>query len=404
MPFAFHRPLELVARHEGRLLARCAMRGGSYLIGRDRRSDIVLEAPSISGRHARLIVASESEIYLEDLGSATGTSVDGQTAAGRTRLSSAARIGIGAAALEFQRAGLPPAAFEQLPDGFFGPRRYARGDAVGHGRDATIYAAHDLVLDREVALRVMLPESQAPTADALRFIRTVQVNSQLQHPNILPIYELGMDEDRRLFYTTRFIEGEPLADILERIAAGDRSTLERHRFPALLSIFQKTCDAVAFAHSRGVVHCALRPESITVGSYGKVFVVNWTHAKILASGLRAVGLETPPPLSHYTAPEQAVGASDEIDARSDVYALGGILHRIVTLTDPLDSPRCPRPHWPAGDLPAFLIQTAKDAMSTARADRHGSVLDLQRELLEWRGEAAARHEPLWKHLTGMLRL
>ena len=410
MPSAFPRPLELIAWHEGRVLARCALRKGRYGIGRDQRNHIVLDAPAISGKHAQLTLESESEIFLEDLGSANGTTVDGQPLAERTRVTTEARIEIGQTALEFQRAGLPPAAYDHLPEGLRQARRYQRGEVIGRRKDAVIHAARDLVLDREVALRTMLPESQARTAEVLRFIRTVQIASQLQHPNILPVHDLGLDEDRRLFCTTRFIDGEPLAAILDRIADGDRSTLERYPFSTLLSIFDKACDAVAFAHSRDVVHCALRPESITVGGFGKVFVESWSSARIFAAGedrVRAVAIETPPPLCHYTAPEQAVGAGREIDQRTDVYALGGILHRIVTLSDPLDAetPRA-RPHWPAGSQPEYLAEVAAKALNTARADRHESVLALQQAIAGWQEEphSTARHPTFWKQVTGMLRL
>jgi tRNA A-37 threonylcarbamoyl transferase component Bud32 len=429
-----HRQLEAVVRHQGRPLARCLLRRGRYMLGQDRKNEISIDEASISSRHARLTIVNETELYIEDSGSANGTLVDGQPAHGLTRVGLESRVELGECTLEFQRSGLPAAVYHHLPDGFLRAHRYNFGEATVQGSTSTIYEAHDTSLDRDVALKMMLPQSQASPAHVLRFIREAQISSQLQHPGIPPVYELSLDEQGQLFYTTRFVEGDSLAAILDAIAAGEPATTQRFSLAALLTVFQKVCDAVAFAHSRGVVHCALQPEGIMVGAFGEVFVVGWSFAKVIPAldaqtdsfvrHVHAPDGNMAPPLSPSSAPEQASGGED-IDARTDIYALGALLYRIVTLQRPISAPdeqalrsriltgqivwpsvlkRCP--HWPAGKLPEHLAATAMKALSTVRAERHATVPHLQREVAAWQEGLVSIGEggKLWKGAASFLGL
>jgi hypothetical protein len=436
MPDHYHssrRPLEAVFYVEDRLLARCLIRRGRYVIGHERKNEIVIDEPSVSGLHARLSVQAEDEIYLEDLDSANGTFVDGAAAAGSVRVSFHSQIRLGSVTLRFERGRLPAAVFEELHPAFLRPQRYDLGDIIVQGSTSTIYEARDTTLQRDVALKVMLPASQRDPAAVLRFLREVQITSQIPHPGIMPVFELGLNEQGQLFFTTRFIEGESLAFILDRLAAGDERGIDRYSFPTLLTIWQKVCDAVAFAHARGAVHNALTAEVITVGRYGEVFVTQWSLALIQpepfgdSRHVRAPESIIPAPLGPCTAPEQASGQLHEIDARTDVFALGGILYRILTLRDPLRGDteeahleaalnasitppatiarEAVLPHWPHGRLPEFPAAVAMKAMSYARDDRHQSVLELQREITAWQEGAASGGDlgAVWKQFTGLLR-
>ena len=427
------RPLEAVFYLEERQLARCLIPRGRYVIGQEGRNEIVVDEPSVSGLHARLDVESDDEIYLEDLGSANGTFVDGQIASGATRLSFASDVRLGAVAMRFERGWLPAALFHELPATFLRPQRYDLGEIIVQGRTSTIYRAHDTSLLREVALKMMLPASQREPSAVLRFVREVQITGQIPHPGILPVYELGLNPDGRLFFTTRFIEGESLASILTRLAAGDERAIERYSLHALLGIWQKVCDTVAFAHSRGVVHNALTPEVIEVGRFGEVFVTQWSLALVQSEPfgdtrhVSAPESTAPAPLSPYTAPEQAAGLHHEIDLRTDVFALGGLLYRMLTLRDPLRSETehelleaalnasvappvtfaktAPGPHWPRGRFPEFPAAVAMKALSYSREERHQSVPDLQREITAWQQGAASGADlgALWKQFPGVRR-
>ncbi len=427
------RPLEAVFYHEGRQLARCLIRRGRYVIGHERKNEIVVDEPSISGQHARLSVMSDDEIYLEDLDSANGTFVNGYPTHDTIRLSLESDVRLGAVALRFERGWLPAALFHELPSTFLRPQRYDIGEVAVQGSTSTIYEAHDTSLQREVALKMMLPASQRDPRAVLRFVREAQITGQIAHPGILPVFELGLNDDGCLFVTTRFIEGESLASILDRLADDDERAIDRYGFVALLTIWQKACDAVAFAHSRGVVHNALTPEIIEVGRFGEVFVTQWSLALVQsepfgdARHVRAPESTAPAPLSPYTAPEQAAGLLHEIDMRTDVFALGGILYRILLLRDPLRgetddalleaalnasvtppatlAKTTPAPHWPRGKFPEFPAAVAMKALSYAREDRHQSVLELQREIRAWQEGATAGADlgALWKQFTGLLR-
>lgn len=426
-------PLEAVVSHDGVPLARCVLRRGRYAIGAERRNEITIDSPTVSGKHAVLTVEGDTEFSLEDLGSTAGTHVNGQAIHRPTTITLDCAIQIGATRLEFQRGGLPASVFVHLPADFLGAQRYATGEVIVQGSTSTIYEARDVALGRAVAMKVLLPESQTKPGYVLRFIREAQVAAQLQHPGILPIYDLGLDEHQRLYSTTRFVEGESLAGLLDAVTAPTASTEPRSSLGALLAIFQKICDAIAYAHSRGVVHCTLRPEIITVGRYGEVFVNNWGLAKLLVfEGETAPRVQAPeasaePALSRYTSPEQAEGALEDIDTRTDIHALGGILFRILTLRDPITgetdselleqalSPRDPPatalanqppcPHWPGEKLPDYLATTAMKALSLARDDRHPTVRTLQQEIAAWQDGATAGGTDaakLWKGFTGLL--
>ena len=432
-PNSLAHPLEAVILHEGRPLARCVLRRGRYVIGQDRRNEIMVDAPSVSAKHAQLTVEGDGEFILEDLGSANGTIVNERLTRGPTPVTLDCRIVIGSTTLEFQRGGLPATIFQHLPAGFLGAQRYVVGEVIVQGSTSTIYEARDLSLDRAVAMKIILPESQAKPGYLLRFIREAQIAAQLQHPGILPIYDLGLDEQRRLYSTTRFVEGDSLAGILDTLAVPSEAETPRPTFGALLSIFQKICDAVAYAHSRGVVHCTLRPEIITVGRFGEVFVNNWGLAKLVvfdgetASRVQAPEAGAEPALSRYTSPEQAEGALDDIDTRTDIHALGGLLFRILTLRDPISgetesalleqalSPRDPPsvvlanqppcPHWPGDKLPDYLVASAMKGLSLNRDDRHPTVRTLQQEIAAWQegtNEGGTDAAKLWKGFTGLL--
>ena len=330
-----HLALEAVVSQDGRLIARCLLRRGRYVIGQERKNEIVTDAESISAKHARLTVDDDEHFSLEDLGSANGTFVDGRAIDASTAITLESEILLGQARLSFQRGGLPAAVFRHLPEGFLRTSRYVIGKVIVEGRTSTIYEARDTVLQRSVAMKVLHRAGQMDAAQVLKFIRENQIVAQLTHSNILPVHDCGLDEEVGLFCTTRFVEGEPFAALLTGMASGDPQA-PHATLHALLGIFIKVCDAVAFAHARGVVHGSLRPDAVIFGRFGEVFVDHWGFASIGQPldeerlRLEAPDAQTRPPVSRYIAPEQAAD-DGKSDARTDVYALGAMLFRILTL-------------------------------------------------------------------------
>lgn len=143
-----------------------------------------------------------------------------------------------------------------------------------------VLEARDMRLDRTVAMKVMLP-GQAGPAEQDRFHLEARVLGKLAHPNIVPIHDVGVDESGQHFYTMKLVEGTTLNAILIKLAQGDEEALAKYSLNALLTIFQKVCDAVGFAHAHGIIHRDLKPENIMVGAFGEVLVMDWGLAKFL---------------------------------------------------------------------------------------------------------------------------
>ena len=224
-----------------------------------------------------------------------------------------------------------------LPD--LGGTRYRVRDRLGRGGMGTVYLAEDAELGREVALKVLTVADGSGDLSA-RLLAEARLLARLEHPNIVPVHEVGTLADGRVFYAMKYVRGKRL----------DEWRRETPPLPVRLRLFQKICEAVAFAHDRGVVHRDLKPENIMVGSFGEALVMDWGVAKLLAdrienyttlpgriaprAGETAHGsvLGTP----GYMAPEQARGEILRTDERSDVYALGAILHFLLVGRPPIE--------------------------------------------------------------------
>jgi serine/threonine protein kinase/Leucine-rich repeat (LRR) protein len=244
--------------------------------------------------------------------------------------------------------------------------RYEPGAEVARGGMGAVLEAEDRSLRRRVAVKVMLNPDAGSEERARRFVAEARVTGQLEHPGIVPVYELGTDAAGRIFYAMKLVRGTTLSAILAGLREGDPETLAKHPLGALLTAFLKVCDAVSFAHSRGVIHRDLKPDNIMVGDYGEVLVMDWGLAKVVGgaeqgapsvenggtgpsdlpgrSDSSAPGAADPAPVMTlegqilgtpaYMAPEQARGEVSAIDARTDIYALGAILYALLVLRPP----------------------------------------------------------------------
>ena len=228
--------------------------------------------------------------------------------------------------------------------------RYELGDVLGEGGVGRVISALDKNVGRQVAIKFIKADRVSPIA--LRyFLKEAKITGQLQHPHIVPLYELGMTEENEIYYVMKLVEGLTLDEILERIREGDEEIIERYTLPYLLRIYHRICEAVSYAHARGVVHLDLKPDNVLVGFYGDVQVTDWGLARLRkrddeVDHTNLVELEedidfiidsekekvigTPA----FMSPEQAIGQSELVGTRSDVYALGGILYKILTLRAP----------------------------------------------------------------------
>ncbi len=215
---------------------------------------------------------------------------------------------------------------------------------LGRGGLGRVFVTVDMALGREVAIKEILPEileadQERAASLRARFLREARVTGQLEHPNIVPVYEVGQREDGRLYYAMRLVRGKTLKD-----AIGAAKQSERRL--GLLNHFLGLCHAIAYAHSRGVIHRDIKPENVMLGEFGETVVLDWGVAKVkkssrldsLLPGIREPPKERPEEtqLGHilgtpaYMAPEQLTGRSDRVDERSDVWSLGVVLYYLLT--------------------------------------------------------------------------
>ena len=229
--------------------------------------------------------------------------------------------------------------------------RYRIDGEIARGGMGAVLKGRDPDLGRDVALKVLREDLRENADMVRRFVEEAQIGGQLQHPGVVPIYELGTFADRRPFFAMKLVKGRTLAQLVAD-RKGPAADL-----PRFLSIFEAVCQTMAYAHARGVIHRDLKPSNVMVGSFGEVQVMDWGLAKILPKGGvaddaqagKTERMETviatarsgsdEPGLSHagsimgtppYMAPEQARGEINVIDQRADVFALGSILAEILT--------------------------------------------------------------------------
>ena len=212
-----------------------------------------------------------------------------------------------------------------------------------------ILNARDNDLRRIIAMNVMLAGKRASPQMYERFIKEAQVTGSLEHPNIIPVHELGVDENFRPFFTMKLISGESMQYILQKICTGDAAYTEKYPLNRLLGKFIQVCNAVSFAHSKGVVHRDLKPGNIMIGEFGEVLVMDWGLSKI--KGIDEIQVQRDFPADNdytktlegsilgtpaYMPPEQARGNISSTDERSDIFSLGAILYEIITGKPPYE--------------------------------------------------------------------
>ncbi len=302
--------------------------------------------------------------------------------------------------------------------------RYERRELVGKGGMGEVHLCFDRVVGRDVAMKTMTREARE--AGYARFVREAKVQARLEHPSIVPVYDIGTRADGSLWFTMKLVKGRSLEDVLEALARGDAEARAEYGRRKLLGAFVAVCYAVAFAHERGVIHRDLKPANIMLGSFGEVSVLDWGIAKLretadvdaapspvadLASGARPTeqGLVVGTP--GYMSPEQA-RAESALGPASDVYALGAILFEILAekplhfgatsaelLVSTLASADA-RPSQRGADVPPELDALCVAATAAEASVRTASARELARAVerylegdrdLERRRELGAEH-------------
>ncbi len=263
-----------------------------------------------------------------------------------------------------------------------GNRTYDIEGVLAKGGMGVIYQATDPACGRSVAVKVLAKDLPYLPDNLRCYMEEARITSRLEHPNIMPVHEVGGDAEGSPFYIMKLVQGVTLAEALMAIRKGDRKTINEYSLGRLLTVFQKVCDAVAFAHSKGVVHSDLAPNNVMIGDYGEVLVMDWGLARVVGdpavdpvrvvssasrTGTKEDGLEVveaaeevdapvrsgrkntrfarnggnEPELKTtdrcvmgtlgFLAPERVRTGEEVVDTRSDIYSLGGILYSILTL-------------------------------------------------------------------------
>ncbi len=304
--------------------------------------------------------------------------------------------------------------------------RYELGDSIASGGMGEILLARDIELNRDVALKRMLfipNEGDGPEAVRYfeRFLEEAQITAQLDHPSIVPIHSIGFDDKGRAYYTMRLVKGRELGEIFQLSQDGHPGWNQAR----IIGVLVKVCQAVAFAHSKGIAHRDLKPSNIMVGSLGEVYVMDWglatafeslrrealrQHQSAMGTGVQTIAiareLTDNPDRSQtrlgsivgtpaYLAPELATGAERSVDPRGDVYALGAVLYELLaghapymesgqatTAESVVDALRSdsPKPLPKGGVVSPELTAICEQAMARDRACRYSNCEELAEEL------------------------
>jgi serine/threonine-protein kinase len=211
-----------------------------------------------------------------------------------------------------------------------GKPRYEPVRPLGAGGQAQVTLARDHDIERPVAVKRLLPELVNDDA-VLRFAEEIRTVGQLEHPNIVPIHDVGVDGDGQYYFVMKYVEGETLEAVIARLRDGDAVYLRKYTPEYRLQICNEILRGVEHAHGLGILHRDLKPANIMIGALGEVVIMDWGIAR------RAGTVEKPGSLlgtPSYMAPEQAAGRLDELDARSDVYSLAVTFYEFLALRHP----------------------------------------------------------------------
>jgi serine/threonine-protein kinase len=238
-----------------------------------------------------------------------------------------------------------------------GKPRYEPVRPLGAGGQAEVTLARDQDIDRPVAVKRLLP-GQVNDDAVLRFAEEIRTVGQLEHPNIVPIHDVGVDGDGQYYFVMKYVEGETLEAVIAQLRAGDAAALRKYTPEYRLQICNEILRGVEHAHGLGILHRDLKPANIMIGSLGEVVIMDWGIAR------RSGAVEKPGTLlgtPAYMAPEQAAGRIDALDARSDVYSLAITFYEFLALRHPRGAHKT---------IPELLAAVAGNAISESelRAD------------------------------------
>ncbi len=287
--------------------------------------------------------------------------------------------------------------------------RYKFLRSIGFGGMKGVLLVHDSDTDRDVAMAIMPDFRERPKEDLERFVREAKVTAKLEHPNIISIYDIGIDRSGSPYFTMQHLRGMTLDHLLRRIAQGD-AKVEKYKLDRLLMIYLRVCNAVDFAHSRKICHLDLKPANINIGDFGEVQVIDWGLAREIGEDgfIKGARNDNNRGTPGFIAPELfTTGKERKVDLRADIFSLGAILYAMLALKPPLAglpleeilkrtaAGAIPRPSSIAPEnrkIPAALEAVAMKALSADPDCRYNNVAELKAEIRAYNAGFATEAE------------
>jgi len=297
-----------------------------------------------------------------------------------------------------------------VPRGENTPKYKFQGKLISGGMGA-ILEVIDQDFYRPTAMKVIKPSFKNDERALVDFIREAKITAMLEHPNIIPVHELGISEETGLFFTMKLMQGEPLNSILNEIKKGNAVYQEKYNEYSLMNIFRKICDAVDFAHSRDIIHRDIKPHNVIVGRHGEVLLMDWGLALYIGDPEKEENPSQKAALQHileltdkgkniiqgspaYMSPEQAGGDGTQLDKKTDIFLLAATFYHILTLEAPYTGENLkdvlqkagqrnlihPQKRSPERHIPDELCRIVMKASALKKEDRYDSVQELIQDI------------------------
>lgn len=295
----------------------------------------------------------------------------------------------------------------RLPDPLpIGLAKYANFKDMAQGGSGQLRSCWDTIVNRLVVMKTLLPKYREDPRENRRFLREARITAMMQHPNTVPVYEIGHDQSVGIYFTMKRISGENFFEVIKRIARDDQDTCDQFPVIRRLEIAVAAAQALAYAHVQGVIHRDVKPENIWIGNFGEVILLDWGVAKVWGHSDESEGyvpasedasdeelqLRTltgggqRPGTPLYMSPEQVRGYK-YLDERSDIFSMGIVLYEMLAIREPfrgasinetfrniqhVDPPR-PSEVSPQREIPAAVEDIIMKALQKKPADRYQSM-------------------------------